>query len=854
MKFYVVPRIAGHDANPNNDSLKKTFVVKWYDVEAVAITNLPDTIQYCTNINPKIIVHNNGIHVPAQTGWVIYSVLRSTDHVTYNPVYTDSVLKTLAYCVYDTVTFQYHPDTCWHRVTAMVRFEPDQNPANNTVSKDFVVRYYDVEAVSILNVTDTIDFCNNINPKIVVHNKGSHVPTQTGWVIYSVLRSHNMVDYYPIFTDSVQKTLAYCVYDTVTFSYHPDSACWHKVAAMVRFNPDQNTGNNLVSKDFVVRLYDFEIVRLKGIPDTIEQCNWFNPTVVIHNNGVHTGLQPSIIKLQVYRNGLPYGSLLQHAMPPLEPCHNDSFTFEIHADSFCNHTIKAWVEAPVDQNPANDTMWKNYVVTYHDVEAVSILNVPDTIDFCTTINPKIVVHNKGVHVPSQTGWVIYQVLRSTDHVTYNPVFTDSVLKTLAYCVYDTVTFSYHPDTCWHRVTATVRFNPDQNSANNTISKDFVVRYVDVEVVSILKPTSPADDSLPTTTIVTNDTFRPIVRVRNNGVHSTVTCTLTVKIYREATAILGVCRLRGLKQWDSLVCTMYKVFTFGPGVTIDVPMDTWRPSGTNYDMLFDSCVTHHLIRAEIKPINAIDQVPSNNMKEKLFAIKLGAPDVAVANVGLLYQGSLPVLTDSIQPGVTYNVVSAVYNSPMNRAASFRSWYKVVNMATQAEVYSRYLDAQVLPGQYKCLFPHTGWTPSNPGMYKVMTWILALPMYDMDTTNNRAQHIYTCAPTSDAKTNDNKQSTVIGLPKTFAMYQNNPNPFNGLTHIRWQIPISANVTISVYDASGRVIKTLVNDKRTPGYYNTTWNCTDENNRKVAAGIYFYEMRTNDYTRRLKMVITH
>ncbi|MEO0083312.1 MAG: T9SS type A sorting domain-containing protein, partial [candidate division WOR-3 bacterium] len=77
---------------------------------------------------------------------------------------------------------------------------------------------------------------------------------------------------------------------------------------------------------------------------------------------------------------------------------------------------------------------------------------------------------------------------------------------------------------------------------------------------------------------------------------------------------------------------------------------------------------------------------------------------------------------------------------------------------------------------------------------------------------------------------------------------------MTNIQWQIPEQSNVIITIYDATGRKIKTLVNDNLTAGFYRTIWNRTDDNNRKVPAGIYFYELKANDYTARHKMIIAN
>jgi len=91
-------------------------------------------------------------------------------------------------------------------------------------------------------------------------------------------------------------------------------------------------------------------------------------------------------------------------------------------------------------------------------------------------------------------------------------------------------------------------------------------------------------------------------------------------------------------------------------------------------------------------------------------------------------------------------------------------------------------------------------------------------------------------------------------TFAMMPNRPNPFESRTTIKWQVPVSSNITILIYDATGRVVKTLVNGNYNPGSYTTNWNRSDDNNQTVAAGIYFCEMRANNYVSRHKMIITH
>jgi len=91
----------------------------------------------------------------------------------------------------------------------------------------------------------------------------------------------------------------------------------------------------------------------------------------------------------------------------------------------------------------------------------------------------------------------------------------------------------------------------------------------------------------------------------------------------------------------------------------------------------------------------------------------------------------------------------------------------------------------------------------------------------------------------------------LPIITSLKAPKPNPvLNGLAQIFFTIAEPNKVNLSIYDASGRIVRTLVNAHLDKGIYNYTWNGTDENNRKVAEGIYFYTLKTanDNYTKKL------
>ncbi len=87
----------------------------------------------------------------------------------------------------------------------------------------------------------------------------------------------------------------------------------------------------------------------------------------------------------------------------------------------------------------------------------------------------------------------------------------------------------------------------------------------------------------------------------------------------------------------------------------------------------------------------------------------------------------------------------------------------------------------------------------------------------------------------------------LPKEFMLYQNYPNPFNPTTVIQYQIPHTAFVTLKVYNILGKVVATLVNEKESPGTYSVDFNAMNLGN-----GVYFYQLKADNFISAKKMVL--
>jgi len=90
-------------------------------------------------------------------------------------------------------------------------------------------------------------------------------------------------------------------------------------------------------------------------------------------------------------------------------------------------------------------------------------------------------------------------------------------------------------------------------------------------------------------------------------------------------------------------------------------------------------------------------------------------------------------------------------------------------------------------------------------------------------------------------------VAKLPTDYNLSQNYPNPFNPTTVINFSIPKAGNVSVKVFDALGREVSTLIDKKMNAGMHSVNWNAAN-----FAAGIYFYNIRVNDFVATKKMVL--
>jgi hypothetical protein len=93
----------------------------------------------------------------------------------------------------------------------------------------------------------------------------------------------------------------------------------------------------------------------------------------------------------------------------------------------------------------------------------------------------------------------------------------------------------------------------------------------------------------------------------------------------------------------------------------------------------------------------------------------------------------------------------------------------------------------------------------------------------------------------------------FPALGILYQNQPNPFNPVTVISYELPPGGGqVAVDVFDVRGRHVCNLVDAVQSGGRKSVTWNGTDGQGRRASSGVYFYTLKTANQTLVRKMAI--
>lgn len=88
---------------------------------------------------------------------------------------------------------------------------------------------------------------------------------------------------------------------------------------------------------------------------------------------------------------------------------------------------------------------------------------------------------------------------------------------------------------------------------------------------------------------------------------------------------------------------------------------------------------------------------------------------------------------------------------------------------------------------------------------------------------------------------------GIPDAFLLHQNYPNPFNPVTRIKYEIPVSANVSLKIINSLGKNIAVLIDQFQPAGNYSVTFNAAE-----LSSGIYFCKLESGEFIEIKRMLL--
>lgn len=129
----------------------------------------------------------------------------------------------------------------------------------------------------------------------------------------------------------------------------------------------------------------------------------------------------------------------------------------------------------------------------------------------------------------------------------------------------------------------------------------------------------------------------------------------------------------------------------------------------------------------------------------------------------------------------------------------------------------------------------------------TYYVSIQTIDNSYTGSAFSDEITFEITNGIVSND---SDVV--PMITRLNKNYPNPFNPETTISFDLNKNQKVKLEIYNIKGQKVKTLCNDNLQAGNHKYIWNGTDQNNRKVASGVYFAKMTSVSLSKTQKMIL--
>ena len=101
-------------------------------------------------------------------------------------------------------------------------------------------------------------------------------------------------------------------------------------------------------------------------------------------------------------------------------------------------------------------------------------------------------------------------------------------------------------------------------------------------------------------------------------------------------------------------------------------------------------------------------------------------------------------------------------------------------------------------------------------------------------------------------EHRLEIISTLPKEYALYNNYPNPFNPVTTIEFDLPISGSVDLKIFNLLGEEVTTLLHEEFEAGRHSVIWDGLNNAQNTVSSGVYFYSITTGSFNAVKKMIL--
>lgn len=136
----------------------------------------------------------------------------------------------------------------------------------------------------------------------------------------------------------------------------------------------------------------------------------------------------------------------------------------------------------------------------------------------------------------------------------------------------------------------------------------------------------------------------------------------------------------------------------------------------------------------------------------------------------------------------------------------------------------------------------WSETNSGLTNLFVYALAVDSIGQIYAGTAGGGVFrTAQPTGVTPAHGPT------LPNSYALFQNYPNPFNPTTTIRYSLPTSSRVVMTIFDVLGQTAAKLVDEEQGPGIHDVSYDAS-----RLSSGIYFYQLHAGDFVSTKKLVL--